>query len=211
MEAVKSLLVVIWNWTSSNRDALLVEGISIALTAGLIAALVRWRERQRWAATRRRVALDIGDSLEKLLGLTARLSGVTSSEWSHVLEREMTMTLRHSRTVKADFIEEAYRRHFRSGFEGAALIRVSLDEWETFTKAMDDILTDLDRNIDLAMNLFSPQVTAALLRIRDTSAAISAAVRRPQEQDVDCQRLGWMTKDLALTGARALRMTCEYL
>lgn len=168
MEAVRSLLTVIWNWVSTNRDALILEAVSIAITVGLIEAVLRWREKRKWTPTRRQVALDVGWTLEQVLMHIMDISGLTLSD---VLPRgfwrtQTTDPVRGLQTMQAKFFEQQYERNFETKYQNT-LRQVGREEWTRFSDGMWYALTDLDCGIDLATGLFGPEVMTALLELRE--------------------------------------------
>jgi len=206
MEAVKSLLIVIWHWISANRDALILEAISIAVTVGLIEAVLRWREKRKWTPTRRQVALDVGWTLQRALMHIMDVSGLTLSD---VLPHGFWMTqttdpVRGLQTMQAKFFEQQYEGDFETKYQNT-LRQVGREEWARFSDGMTYALTDLDRGIDLASGLFGPEVMTALLELREqvrwTRGVIYFIIEAdPGERDFGCIR------GVALKMGRALTL-----
>lgn len=207
MEAAKSLLIVVWNWISANRDALILEAISIAVTVGLIEAVLRRRERRKWSPTRRQGALDVGWTLQQALMHIMDVSGLTLSD---VLPHGFWMTqatdpARGLQRMQAEFFEQQYEGDFETKYQNT-LRQVGREEWARFSNGMGYALTDLDRVIDLASGLFGAEVMTALLELRErVRMAGLALIFYETQADASERDFRWI-QELASKIGRALTL-----
>lgn len=219
MEAVKPLLTMILigirDWIVSNWDALIVEAIGIAITIGLIEALLRWRERRRWAPTRREVAAEVGYLFWPVFKVIAEICGLT---WGEAIipspsEEELKKMMadrtydfdRYNQRHVARFFEGQYPRDFDARHE-KALLHASGDELKTLSETIGDALTNLDPSIDLAKSLFGPDVTAALLQAKERALWAQDCLYDESAEGAGPEERGTMRYVLELTDrmARAL-------
>lgn len=209
MGAIRSLFILIWNWISTNRDALILEAVSIALTVGLIEAFLRWREGRKWSPMRKQVALSVGWTLERAFMEIMEISRLT---WSDVVPREMMMVqadepTKHFQTIQARFFEQQYERDFESKYHNR-LRQASRDELAALSEGMGYALTDLDRGIDLASRLFGPEVMTALSELREQVRWTRTLIYYQVEADPD-ERDFRFIQALASKMARALILVWE--
>jgi len=213
MEAIESLLTVIViglrDWIASNQDALIVEAISIALTVGCIETVLRWRERRKWAPTKRQVALDVGHRLEGVLAEIMEVSGLT---WSDVLQREAwpeesSFPTKDFFGIEARFFEQQYRDDFATKYHNA-LRQQPRHEWVTFLSVVKRHLTELDKSMPLVANLFAPQVATLLLEVKERARWAGGVLYHSFEEDPADRNLVCIEL-LASTTSKALRMICD--
>lgn len=194
------ILIGIRDWIASNRDALIVEAMSIALTVGLIEAVLRWRERRKWFPTKRTVGLQIATTLEAGLMEILELSPLS---WSDVVPRDGP----GYRRIIARFFGQQYEHDFDTKYHNV-LRQASHDELARFSKYMGDVVTDLDRGIDVAGRLFGPEVMQALLDARRLANTAQELMYR-QIHERPCDRDFFFVPLLASKLGRALALICD--